>query len=186
MEVRLGGILEGFKHYVEIFLFVRPVKRIVKRFIKRILMRRPYVFGSWNVFMDYNRDVIALLVDGSRYYDYTWRYRGEENIIKLFKCLLKMLEYGVFVDVGTYVGFYTVLAARHGWRVVAFEPNPINLVLLRYNIALHKIGDRVVIVDKAAGDVHGYARFQIASSPSESSFAKFLRDELKLLSGRAL
>jgi FkbM family methyltransferase len=73
------------------------------------------------------------------------------------------------------------LAARHGWRVVAFEPNPINLILLRYNIALHGVGDKVVIVDKAVGDVHGWARFSISSSPSESSFTKYLRDEIRLL-----
>jgi len=92
-----------------------------------------------------------------------------------------VLRQGVFVDIGAYVGFYTVLAARHGWRVVAFEPNPINLILLRYNIALHGVRDRVVVVDKAAGDVHGYARFSISSSPSESSFTKYLRSELRLL-----
>jgi len=82
---------------------------------------------------------------------------------------------------GAYIGFYTVFAARHGWRVVAFEPNPISLVLLRYNIALHGVGDRVVIVDKAVSDVHGWARFSISSSPSESSFTKYLRNELRLL-----
>jgi FkbM family methyltransferase len=92
-----------------------------------------------------------------------------------------MLRRGVFVDVGAYVGFYTVFAARHGWRVIAFEPNPINTALLRYNIALHGVGDRVVIVGKAVGDVHGYARFSMSSSPSESSFTKYLRNELKLL-----
>jgi FkbM family methyltransferase len=88
---------------------------------------------------------------------------------------------GVFVDVGAYVGFYTVLATKHGWKVVAFEPNPINVILLRYNTALHGVGDRVVVVDKATGDVHGYARFSIPSSPSESSFTKYLRNELRLL-----
>jgi FkbM family methyltransferase len=87
--------------------------------------------------------------------------------------LLRVLRQGVFVDIGAYVGFYTVLAARYGWRVVAFEPNPINAILLRYNIALHGVGDRVVVVDKAAGDAHGYARFSISSSPSESSFTKY-------------
>ena len=95
--------------------------------------------------------------------------------------LVKGVETGCFVDIGAYVGFYTVLAARHGWRVVAFEPNPINAILLRYNIALHGVGDRVVVVDKAAGDAHGYARFSISSSPSESSFTKYLRNELRLL-----
>jgi FkbM family methyltransferase len=91
------------------------------------------------------------------------------------------LRHGVFVDVGAYVGFYTVLAARHGWRVVAFEPSPINVILLKYNISLHGVGDRAVIVSKAAGDAHGWARFSISSNPSESSFTKYLRNELKLL-----
>jgi FkbM family methyltransferase len=144
-------------------------------------MQRPYEFGSWSVFIDYNRDVRTLLVDVSRYYDYAYSYKGKEKVVKQFKCLLKVLRYGVFVDVGAYVGFYTILAAKHGWRVVVFEPNPINAILLRYNIALHGVGDRVVVVDKAAGDVHGYARFSISSSPSESSFTKYLRSELKLL-----
>jgi predicted RNA methylase len=48
----------------------------------------------------------------------------------LLRCLLRVLGRGVFVDVGAYIGFYTVLATRHGWRVVAFEPNPINLILI--------------------------------------------------------
>ena len=55
------------------------------------------------------------------------------------------------------------------------------MVLLRYNSALHGVGDRVVIVGKAVGDVHGWARFSMSSSPSESSFTKYLRSELKLL-----
>jgi FkbM family methyltransferase len=181
VKVKPREVLRGFKYHLEAFLFVRPVKRIVVRFIKRVLMRRPYEFGSWSVFMDYNRDVRALLVDVSRHYDYIWRYRGEEKVLKLFKCLLKVRGHGVFVDVGAYVGFYTVLAARYGYRVVAFEPNPINLILLRYNTSFHGIGDRVIIVSKAASDVHGYARFSITSSPSESSFTKYSRSELKLL-----
>ena len=73
------------------------------------------------------------------------------------------------------------MAVKHELRVVTFEPNPINVILLRYNIALHDVGDRVVVVDKAAGDVHGYTRFSISSSPSESSFTKYLKSELKLL-----
>lgn len=80
-----------------------------------------------------------------------------------------------------YVGFYSLLAARHGWRVIAFEPNPLSLVLLKYNIALHGVGNRVRVVDKAAGDRLGYAVFTISSSPSESSFTKYLRSERRLL-----
>lgn len=159
-------LLEGLLHYLKSILFVRPMRRVITRFIRRILMREYYEFMLWSVFMVLNRDVGACLVDGPRYYMYAWRYEGKPS--SLSKCLLNILGHGVFVDVGAYIGFYTVLAAKHGWRVVAFEPNPISLILLRYNIALHGIGDRVVIVGKAAGDVHGYVRFSIASNPSES------------------
>ena len=174
-------LLKGLMYYINSILFVRPFKRIFMKFVKRVLMRRPYEFGSQSLFAVYNCDVGVLIVDASRCYDHAWRYEGEEKVVRQFKCLLKVLGHGVFVDVGAYVGFYTVLAARHGWRVIAFEPNPISLILLRYNTALHNVGDRVVIVGKAIGDVHGCARFSIASSPSESSFTKYLRGELKLL-----
>ncbi|MCC6056048.1 MAG: FkbM family methyltransferase [Desulfurococcaceae archaeon] len=72
---------------------------------------------------------------------------------------------GVFIDVGSYVGFYTLLATRHGWRAIAFEPNPLNLILLRYNIDLHDINDKVVIIDKAAGSVQGSAIFTLSYNP---------------------
>jgi FkbM family methyltransferase len=172
-------LLEGLLYYLKSILLVRPMRRVITRFIRRILMREYYEFTAWSVFMVLNRDVGTCLVDGSRYYMYAWRYEGKP--LSLSKCLLNVLGHGVFVDVGAYVEFYTILAARHGWRVVAFEPNPINLILLRYNIALHGVEDKVVIVGKAAGDVHGYARFSMSSSPPESSFTKYLRSELKLL-----
>jgi FkbM family methyltransferase len=52
---------------------------------------------------------------------------------------------------------------------------------LRYNIALHGVGEKVVVVDKAAGDAHGYAKLPTSISSSESSFTKHLRNELRLL-----
>jgi len=94
---------------------------------------------------------------------------------------LKKLRRGVFIDVGAYVGFYTVLAARRGWRVICFEPNPLSLILLKYNISLYRLESKVRIVSKAAGDKHSYALLTIASNPSESSFTKYLRNEMKLL-----
>jgi hypothetical protein len=90
-------------------------------------MRRYHEFSPWSVFIVLNRGAGAILIDGSRYYTYAWKY--EEKLSRLFRCLLRTLRRGVFVDVGAYVGFFTVLVARRGWRVVAFEPNPINVIL---------------------------------------------------------
>ena len=172
-------LLEGLTYYMKSILFIRPMRRIIIRFIRKVLMHRYHEFSPWSVFIVLNRDAGAILINGSRFYIYAWKY--EEKLSRLFRCLLRTLRHGVFVDVGAYVGFYTVLVARRGWRVVAFEPNPINVILLKYNISLHGVGDRAVIVSKAAGDAHGWARFSISSSPSESSFTKYLRNELKLL-----
>jgi hypothetical protein len=82
-------------------LFVRPVGRFITRFSRRVLMHKSHEFRPWNVFMVLNRDVGAMLVPSSRYYLYAWRY--EEKPSSLFKCLLRMLRHGVFVDVGAYV-----------------------------------------------------------------------------------
>ncbi|NAZ12203.1 MAG: FkbM family methyltransferase [Desulfurococcales archaeon] len=172
-------LLEGLMYYLRSILFIRPVKKFFTRFIRRVLMHKYYEFKPWNVFLVLNRDVDAMLVHGSRHYIYAWRY--EEKPSSLLRCLLRVLGRGVYVDVGAYVGFYTVLVAKHCWEVITFEPNPINLILLRYNIAFHGVGDRVMVVDKAAGDVLGYARFSISSSPSESSLTKYLRNKLRLL-----
>ncbi len=172
-------LFEGLTYYMKSTLFIRPMRRIIIRFIRKVLMRRYHEFSPWSVFIVLNRDAGAILIDSSRYYAYAWKY--EEKLSRLFKCLLRTLRHGVFVDVGAYVGFYTILVARRGWRVVAFEPNPINVILLKYNISLHGVGDRVVIVSKAAGDAHGWARFSISSSPSESSFTKYLSNGRKLL-----
>jgi FkbM family methyltransferase len=94
--------------------------------------------------------------------------------------LVKGIETGCFCRCWGLVGFYILLAVKHELRVVTFEPNLINVILLRYNIALHIVGDRVVVVGKAVGEVHGQVSISISPSSSESSFTKYLKSELKL------
>ena len=51
---------------------------------------------------------------------------------------------GTFVDIGANVGNHTLFAALFmGANVVAFEPNPPAIALLRANVALNGLGDRV-------------------------------------------
>ena len=179
MERAKSRLYEGFAYYLKSFLFARPVSRILRRFTVRVLMHQHYEFDLHNVFLVFNRSVGALLVNSPEYHAYCLEH--EKKPVNVFKCLLKKLGRGVFIDVGAYVGFYTVLAARRGWRVICFEPNPLNLILLRYNVGLHRLESRVRIVGKAAGDKQGYALFTIASNLSESSFTKYLRNEMKLI-----
>jgi FkbM family methyltransferase len=58
----------------------------------------------------------------------------------------------VTIDVGANVGLFTLLMAYHVWehgRVIAYEPNPRLLALLRDNVAMNWLDDRVEIVPRA-------------------------------------
>lgn len=61
----------------------------------------------------------------------------------------------VFYDLGANVGYFTLLAARRGCRVVAVEPLPRNLGLLRRHLELN--GARATVVEAAVSDVEGIA-----------------------------
>jgi FkbM family methyltransferase len=59
-----------------------------------------------------------------------------------------------FVDVGAHIGTTTIPAVAHHRfsRAVAIEPDPDHLPLLRANIALNKLDDRVTVVEAAIWD----------------------------------
>ena len=66
----------------------------------------------------------------------------------------------VFVDVGAYIGFYTVWACRRAKKVISIEPNPAALAYLKVNIALNECSN-VTVVPKAVSDRRGYAKLKI-------------------------
>lgn len=57
----------------------------------------------------------------------------------------------LFWDVGANVGLYSVYAAIHGVRVVAFEPSAFNLEFLVRNINLNNVSSRVDVLPIATG-----------------------------------
>lgn len=66
---------------------------------------------------------------------------------------------GLFLDVGANNGLYSVLAAkaRPDVEVVAFEPYPPVLEVLRSNLRINGIEDRVTITEAALSDANGTA-----------------------------
>jgi predicted RNA methylase len=66
----------------------------------------------------------------------------------------------VFVDVGAYMGFYTVYACRRARRVLAVEPNPMALAYLKANVALNNCHN-TIIASKAASDKRGVVKLRI-------------------------
>lgn len=58
---------------------------------------------------------------------------------------------GVFVDLGAYGGYVSLLAASLGMKVLAVEPLPANVELIRENIRLNDWGSRMRVVEGAFG-----------------------------------
>lgn len=85
-----------------------------------------------------------------------WRSEGEEQVLGTIDRILGAGD--TFVDVGANFGLHTLVGGgKVGPRgkVVAIEPVPANLALLRRNVRLNGMADRVTIVDRAATDVPG-------------------------------
>lgn len=64
-----------------------------------------------------------------------------------------------FVDVGANVGIYSILAAELGCSVTAFEPDPMNLEELGFNLGLNELADKVSVVPKAVAARSGTVLF---------------------------
>lgn len=80
----------------------------------------------------------------------------------------------VVYDVGANAGFFTLLASRlagKDGRVVAFEPLPQNLEVLREHVRLNDAGN-VAILPLAVAAHEGRARFHSRASPSMGSLAQ--------------
>jgi FkbM family methyltransferase len=68
------------------------------------------------------------------------------------------------IDVGANVGLFTLLLAYQVWemgRVIAYEASPRMLELLRHNVAMGWLDDRVEIVPKAAAAASGTLPFLV-------------------------
>jgi FkbM family methyltransferase len=66
------------------------------------------------------------------------------------------------IDVGANVGLFTLLLGFEVWeygRVLAYEANPRIVELLRDNVSMNWLNDRVEIIPKAAAATHGELEF---------------------------
>ena len=91
----------------------------------------------------------------------------------------------VAIDVGAHVGLFTLLLAYEVWErghVIAYEANPNTLPVLRDNIAMNYLDDRVEIVGRAAGARAGHAQLVAPERFRAMSSIQPL-DEDTLLSG---
>ncbi|SME99009.1 methyltransferase, FkbM family [Tistlia consotensis] len=62
-------------------------------------------------------------------------------------------------DVGANIGLHSLMLARSGFQVRCFEPDPVHAKLLRRNLELNGVADRVELIEAAVSDRPGQAEF---------------------------
>jgi len=70
----------------------------------------------------------------------------------------------IAVDVGAYIGFYTVSLAKHvgpEGKIFAFEPDPDNYRALQEHVKMNNVSDRVITIQAAAISYSGDVFFTI-------------------------
>lgn len=84
----------------------------------------------------------------------------EPEITKLFQAALRFYPQAVVVDMGANVGFYTLLAAKMGHRVISVEPVRSSVVRLHRGAQMSDVTDRVHMLLNAVSNQHEYVTFK--------------------------
>ena len=106
---------------------------------------------------------------------FTMYLMGHEPLTASF--LKKVIKPGnVFIDVGSFIGFYSILAAKLAATVVSLEPDPRSFKILLYNIEISGVKDKIIPINVAAGSSKTFLDLKLASSLAESSFTNYLSD----------
>jgi FkbM family methyltransferase len=62
-------------------------------------------------------------------------------------------------DIGANLGLHSILMAKCGWTVRAYEPDPHHASLLKRNVAANGVDDRVQLIEAAVSDKPGTLEF---------------------------
>lgn len=168
---------EGIKFYIRQLLFNRSKFKYLKMFVEN-RCRRSVRRKRLGVDLVYSVPLSSYMyLHSIRSHIYAGFY--ERGILRYLKRKVREYERCLFVDVGAYAGYYSILMAKGGCEVIAFEPDPRNVVLLMNNIAMNGVEDRIKVFNAAVCDKDGSRiPLKLSKSPSESSLTNYLRREL--------
>jgi len=117
---------------------------------------RPVIDATWWA------DQPIMLDARSGYFGGSWQWRDADgkplaydgNLVKFFYEQTKSVEHPFVVDVGASTGSFALLPLLHsGMKVLAFEPNPIVFNILKSNVVLHNLQERVQLRQEALSNV---------------------------------
>lgn len=116
--------------------------------------------GVWLLLDQVNSVDRNLLIRGA------WELEEFRMLVSLISKRLRPGQRRVVLDVGAHGGLYCLVLDQYLPldRLVAFEPDPINLVQLRANIMMNDKWDRVEVIEMAAARERGRLQFHMASA----------------------
>ena len=93
----------------------------------------------------------------------TWEPEESRLFVTLLKMYLQHQHQVNFANIGTNIGWYTLIAAKLSPHIVvdSFEPTPETQEILQQNLCLNQVNDRVTIYPIALSDSEGEAEFFI-------------------------
>jgi len=155
------------------------LRQLAKKTLEFYATRLPYHRGKWRVIESALRLSGIEALDRGQTFEIAraglhWRlntecvvqrrlcYHGGFDVYDVRELMSRVPAHGVFFDIGSYFGYYSLLAAQRGARVFAFEPDPANFSLLSQHIALNEF-DQIHAIPLALSDAPGRARFASAS-----------------------
>ena len=154
----------------------RHLPNMLVRIFSRMVAAYPFVRGKTRLRRTTSRWLVGHLPFGtwvrvSGAVDAEWQflsgYAKEDATTKLVKSFLRPGM--TFVDVGANVGYFTLLAASMGARVIAYEPTPEVCERLCENVKLNSF-DRVTVVNAAVMDKPGrLSLYQSTADPEANN-----------------
>jgi FkbM family methyltransferase len=164
------NFIDGIKYYLYSLLFAKDRLYFIKRFVNR-MARGSYV--EKDIYVIYQHQLRTwLAIPSSRFYMYMLAY--ERSVVDTVRRLIT--PESVFIDVGAFIGFYSILAAKLRARVIALEPDPRSFQILLHNIEMSALRQRVLLINAAVGACKGSIKLKLADNPSESSASDYLND----------
>lgn len=137
------------------------LRRLIPSLAKRIAaLTWP---GEFKVVRRYG---VLLLVNRLNYVDRQIAFYGDFERAQITRLLSEITRRGcdLFIDIGANIGLYTVLVAKCGIRVIAFEPDARNVVQLRANLLINNLTSPVDIHELGVSDRSATLPFAMASA----------------------
>jgi FkbM family methyltransferase len=163
---------------------------LVNRWIPSILRRYGRIFR--HRFLIERRMGALFLIDQKNSVDRNLLIKGawERPQIERLKQLIRKhrrdKQSVTFLDIGAHGALYSIILAQEELadRIIAFEPEPTNLIQLNANLFINNLIGRIEVIDKAASDRTGRIPFFIGFDANRGDASMEEEHPVSQLAGR--